>query len=194
MRINTAQHLSLGALMTVSFKQFTTFLAASDGEHTQEKLDEIWKSIFAKKQEEEDEDDAKKVKTMSGVMTAKERLEAKKKKEEERKKELQKKRDDAWNAARERAQGGQSRSARSAHADDRRGSLSWMREAMLEEGRESYSDEGYWKDDAKAAGYKIKKLSGNLEDGDQTWGAFDGDTKMGEFTEAEDGRGGWLKT
>lgn len=63
---------------------------------------------------------------------------------------------------------------------------------MLKEGKEAYSQEEYWKDDAKVAGYKIKKLSGNLMSGDQTWGAFKEDKKMGEFSETEDKRSGWL--
>jgi len=69
----------------------------------------------------------------------------------------------------------------------------WVK-ASLNEGKQSYSDQSYWKDDAKEAGYKVKKLSGNLMDGDQTWGAFKDDKKMGEFTEKEEGRGGWLIT
>jgi len=69
----------------------------------------------------------------------------------------------------------------------------WVK-AGLNEGKQSYSDQSYWKDDAKEAGYKVKKLSGNVMDGDQTWGAFKDDKKVGEFTEKEEGRGGWLMT
>lgn len=65
--------------------------------------------------------------------------------------------------------------------------------SLLDEGKESYSSENYWKDDAKELGYKVKKLSGDLMKGDQTWGAFNKkDKKVGEFTEKEEGRGGWL--
>ena len=65
--------------------------------------------------------------------------------------------------------------------------------SLVSEGRTAYSSEGFWKKDAEAAGYAVKKLSGNLKDGDQTWGAFDtNDKKVGEFTEKEEGRGGWL--
>jgi len=63
--------------------------------------------------------------------------------------------------------------------------------AMLAEGKQTYSNEGSWKEDAEEAGFKVKKLSGEVADGDQTWGAFDEhDKKVGEFTEAEEG--GWL--
>lgn len=65
--------------------------------------------------------------------------------------------------------------------------------ALVTEGKRAYSSENYWKDDAKEAGYKVKKLSGDVSSGDQTWGAFnDQDEKVGEFTEKEEGRGGWL--
>ena len=64
---------------------------------------------------------------------------------------------------------------------------------LVSEGRTAYSSEGVWKKDAEAAGYAVKKLSGNLADGDQAWGAFDdNDKKVGEFTEKEECRGGWL--
>jgi len=65
--------------------------------------------------------------------------------------------------------------------------------SMVAEGKRAYSSEGDWKDDAEEAGFKVKKLSGELENGNQTWGAFnDKDEKVGEFTEEEEGRGGWL--
>jgi hypothetical protein len=65
--------------------------------------------------------------------------------------------------------------------------------ALVSEGRTPYSSESYWKGDAKSAGYTVKKVSGNLSDGDQTWAAYDdADKKVGEFTEKEDNRGGWL--
>lgn len=65
--------------------------------------------------------------------------------------------------------------------------------SLIAEGKRAYSSESYWKGDAEEAGYKIKKLSGDVTNGDQTWGAFnDKDEKVGEFTEKEDGRGGWL--
>lgn len=65
--------------------------------------------------------------------------------------------------------------------------------SLIAEGKRAYSSESYWKGDAEEAGYKIKKLSGDQMKGDQTWGAFnDQDEKVGEFTEKEDGRGGWL--
>ena len=64
---------------------------------------------------------------------------------------------------------------------------------LVSEGKVAYSSESYWKGDAEEAGYKIKKLSGELMKGNQTWGAFnDKDEKVGEFTEEEEGRGGWL--
>lgn len=187
--------------MTVSFKQFTTFLSAAEGEHSPEKLDEIWKSIFQRKKEGEegelDDDtkdgikkvDAAKKKTY-GV---KDMLDKKKADAEARKKELQKKRDDAWDRARENANRspGATVSARSQHANDRRANLTWN------ESKEAYSSaaHGDWVDDAKGAGYTVKKVSGNLMDGDQTWHAFnEKNQKVGEFTEAEEGRGGWLTT
>lgn len=65
--------------------------------------------------------------------------------------------------------------------------------SIVAEGKTTYSSQSYWKGDAEAAGYTIKKLSGELSDGDQTWGAFnDKDEKVGEFTEKEENRGGWL--
>lgn len=65
--------------------------------------------------------------------------------------------------------------------------------SLIAEGKRAYSSESYWKGDAEEAGYKIKKLSGDVTNGDQTWGAFnDKDEKVGEFTEKEDVRGGWL--
>lgn len=173
--------------MTVSFKQFSTFIDASEGEQAPEKLDEIWKSIFAKKKEDE-EDDAK---SKSKVITAKDQLEKKKKAEEERRKELERKRNQSWLSAKEQAEG----RARSPGKSDRDEYAlhRTMKEATLNERKTSYSDEGYWKDDAKAAGYKVKKVSGNLMDGDQTWVALnDKDEKVGEFTEKEEDRGGWL--
>lgn len=173
--------------MTVSFKQFATFIKAAEGEQAPEKLDEIWKSIFAKKKEEEEENEAS---SKSKVITAKDQLEKKKKAEEERKKELQRRRDQSWLSAKDQAEGRKSfgKSDRDEYALHRS-----VREDTLTERKTSYSEEGYWKDDAKAAGYKVKKISGNLMDGDQTWCAYDeDDNKVGEFTEKEEGRGGWL--
>lgn len=64
---------------------------------------------------------------------------------------------------------------------------------MVAEGKRAYSSHDYWKDDAEEAGFKVKKLSGELSKGNQTWGAFnEKDVKVGEFTEEEEGRGGWL--
>jgi hypothetical protein len=64
---------------------------------------------------------------------------------------------------------------------------------IVAEGKQPYSSESYWKGDAEEKGYKVKKLSGDVMKGDQTWGAFnDQDEKVGEFTEKEEGRGGWL--
>ena len=180
--------------MTVSFKQFSTFLKRTEGDLTQDQIDEAWADIFRKKQDDQDKKDndskreltpaEKKKKGM--VLSAKERLELKKEEEKERKKELEKKRDAAWARAKDNAEG---RGKETPYG--RRDDYALHR---MHEGKQSYSDEGYWKDDAKEAGYKVKKLSGDIMKGDQTWGAFDGDKKMGEFTEKEDGRGGWLIT
>ena len=274
--------------MTVSFKKFTQFLAASEGVQSPDQLDEIWSSIFAKKQADKDDaDDKDKNKVLTAkerlekkkkeeeerkaglskkqadkdddkdkVLTAKERLEKKKKEEEERKAMLRKKRDDEWAKAKHQVERGTAASLRPSYdrtsrddyalhrneaqaaardyfedfADWKKaaskldlstydkawlkaakgnedGNLfagrsvvakwnptkgGWITKKVVKEAKESYSDATYWKDDAKAAGFKIKKLLGNMEDGDQTWGAFDGDKKVGEFTEEETGRGGWL--
>lgn len=63
----------------------------------------------------------------------------------------------------------------------------------LHEKKQAYSSDGYWMDDAKEAGYTVKKVSGSLMTGDQTWVAYDKTgKKVGEFTEKEEGRGGWL--
>ena len=244
--------------MTVSFKQFSTFVKRTEGEVTQAQIDEAWSDIFRKKKEEaDDEEDKDKPKVLSAKDKLKKAAEDKKKKEEERKKELQKKRDEAWQRAKDHAEGRKPSTpfgrrddyalhkmheGKETYADfavwkkaakklklsdkdkqflakhstpdgkysgtsnlaDTSGKIvarwntktqkGWILSEALQEGKQSYSDEGYWKDDAKEAGFKIKKLSGNLENGDQTWGAFDGDKKMGEFTEKEDGRGGWLIT
>lgn len=182
--------------MTVSFKKFTQFLAASEGVQSPDQLDEIWSSIFAKKQADKDDADGK---DKNKVLTAKERLEKKKKEEEERKAGLRKKRDDEWAKAKHQAERGTAaslrpsydRTSRDDYALHRNEAQAAARNQVIE-GKESYSDASYWKDDAKAAGFKIKKLLGSMEDGDQTWGAFDGDKKVGEFTEEETGRGGWL--
>jgi hypothetical protein len=177
----------------ISFKQFSSFLAQSRGEHEPEKLDEIFGKIFGKEEDKE----AKK----NQVITAKDLRARKKEKEEERKKELQRKRDEDFLKAKERAEGGGSRGYPTGRLGGRSDRDDYalhrqMKENLLlvvTEGRTSYSDQGYWKDDAKAAGYKVKKVSGNLQDGDQTWCAYDDtDKKVGEFTEKEDGRGGWL--
>ncbi len=176
--------------MTVSFKQFSTFLSASEGIASPEKLDEIFGKIFGKPEDKE----AK----LDKLNTAKDALELKKQKDAERKKELERKRNEAWLNAKERADRKVEPTGHGSHRDDyaqhraTMGSSTRLGDSRLREGKQSYSEHGYWSDDAKAAGYKIKKLSGNLEDGDQTWGAFDDDKKVGEFTEKEEGRGGWL--
>lgn len=233
--------------MSVSFKQFSTYLKEIEGIESPERLDEIFGRIFGKPEDKE----AKK----NQVLTAKDVLARKKEKEEERRKELRKKNDETWLRAKERAEGrskpGRSdrdeyqlhrtveeaqssdlkrstaedpekiakakdavKKAKKALADHQKtydggtgareralqaeldkavAKLKKLTEDQLTERKQAYSSHGYWVDDAKAAGYKIKKLSGNLMDGDQTWGAFDeNDDKVGEFTEKEEGRGGWL--
>jgi uncharacterized protein with von Willebrand factor type A (vWA) domain len=176
--------------MTISFKQFSTFLTQARGEDAPEKLDEIFGKIFGK---EEDKEGKK-----NQVLTAKELLAKKKEKEEERKKELQKKRDEDWIRAKERAEGGRSKGYPTVSRSDRDDYAlhRQMKENLLliiTENKITYSpdDHGSWTDDAKAAGYKVKKVSGNLKDGDQSWCAYDeDDNKVGEFTES--GKGGWL--
>lgn len=104
--------------MTISFKKFTTFLAASEGEQSPEKLDEIWSKIFAKKEADKEEDEKSK-KDKNKVLTAKERLEKKKKEEEDRKAELRKRRDTEWAAAKERTERGSSPSKATFGRSDR---------------------------------------------------------------------------
>jgi hypothetical protein len=142
-------------------------------------LDEIFGKIFGK---EEDKEEKK-----NQVLTAKDVLAKKKEKAEERKKELQRKRDEEFLRAKERLE-------RPSGSPGRRDEYALHRSIKEEKTTYSNAAENDWKDDALAAGYKIKKLSGNLKDGDQTWGAFSGEEKMGEFTEKEEGRGGWLLT
>lgn len=166
--------------MTVSFKKFATFLSASEGEQSPEKLDEIWSKIFAKKEADKEEVDKT---SKSKVLTAKERLEKKKEEEQERKKELQKKRDDAWARAKEQASG-TTRATSSA-----RGAAYARDDYAIQRVRESLESKAEWEEKAQAAGFKIKKLSG--DNGDQVWGAFDGDKKMGEFSEEDNS--GWIK-
>lgn len=180
--------------MTVSFKQFSTFLDQAEGEHSPEKLDEIWDKILGKRKEDEDKKDkreltAQEKKAKGLVLTAKDRLELQKDEAEKRKKMLKKHQDEVFARSKERAEGPAPRHGKS-DRDDYALHRSMKEEKSLR--KTSYSDESYWKDDAKEAGYKVKKLSGDLMKGDQTWGAFDGDKKMGEFTEKEEGRGGWL--
>ena len=55
-----------------------------------------------------------------------------------------------------------------------------------------YSSHGYWAADAKELGYRVKKVSGDLMKGNLTWQAFKDQKKVGEFTEKEENRGGWL--
>lgn len=62
--------------------------------------------------------------------------------------------------------------------------------ALIAEGKQAYSSESQWKTAAEEAGYVVKKLSGDSSAGDQTWGAFDDDKKVGEFGEADGS--GWL--
>lgn len=166
--------------MTVSFKQFSDFLQRTRGDLTQDQIDEAWADVFRKREEEAEHENSDK----GHVLTAKERLDQrakeKKEKEEERKKELQKRRDQAYLDAKERAA---QRKPQPAY-----GQRDNFNKAMSE-GKTSYSEEGSWKDGAKAKGYKVKKLSGDLSNGDQTWGAFDGDQKVGEFKENDRG---WL--
>jgi hypothetical protein len=172
--------------MTVSFKQFTSFLAAvSDGDHTDQQLDEIWDKILGKKKEEQDE---KEQGSKSKVLTLKDKIAKDKEKAEQRKKELQAQRDKAFLDAKDRAEGRKKTPSSRYDRDD------YAIHRQVREGKESFTDEGHWKEAAQSAGFKVKKLSGNLMDGDQTWGAFDGDKKVGEFTEQEEGRGGWLMT
>ena len=61
---------------------------------------------------------------------------------------------------------------------------------LIAEGKKTYTSQTYWKGDAEAAGFTVKKLSGDATKGDQSWGAFnEADEKVGEFAEKE---GGWL--
>jgi hypothetical protein len=185
--------------MTVSFKQFSTFIKRTEGELTQAQIDEAWADIFKRRAAEKDakdSEDSEEGADKNKVMSAKDKLaqkaKDKKAEDEARRKELQKKRDQAWLDAKERAETRKPVSTTPTSNRNSRDEYQLHRGRMATEGKTSYSDEDYWKDGAKAKGYKIKKLSGNLNSGDQTWGAFDGDKKMGEFTEQEEGRGGWL--
>lgn len=170
--------------MTVSFKQFSTFLAQSEGETSHEKLDEIWNKILGKKKEDQDEKDKK---AYPQVMTAKEKAEEKKKKEKEaadsRKSTLQKKRDDDWAKAKERIEMGTQRPGKN---DAHRGELAWHR--SFNEGQDHFTRREAWEKAANSAGLKIKKLN------DTKWGAFRDDEKVGELKDLGSRCDGWLIT
>lgn len=172
--------------MTVSFKNFTAFLVAAEGERSHDRLSEIWDRIIAGKKEKEDEDKAETDKVnKTRVLTAKERLEKKKEEEAQKKKdrkaELEAKREENFQRARETAMNGPRKSGK---RDE------YSQHAALKEGRESYDDMSTWKEAAKAAGYKVKKLAGDADSGDQSWGAFEEDVKKGVFSEQDEN--GWL--
>lgn len=171
--------------MAISFKQFVTFIDRTEGDPSEDQIEEAWADIFRKKKQDasDKEDNDSKFK----VLTAKERIkkaaEDKKKKEEEHKKELQKKRDKAWMDAKDRASGDKK--------DSKYDRDDYVFHRQIGEGtKHQYAQEGYWEVDAKRQGYKIRKLTGEKNDHDQTWGAFDGDAKVGEFEEKSSK--GWL--
>lgn len=188
--INKAQQTTPFGAYMITFKQFATYLSDAEGK-SEDQLDELWSQIFGKKKKEEEDDEDDK-KSGGKFLTAKDLERKRKELADRRKSELNKKRDDEWQKAKDRLENARSNNGpRSSRHDD----TIWhagMANKLRESKKTAYSDEGYWKDEAKEKGYKIRKLSGDMMKGDQTWGAFDGDKKVGEFTEKEEGRGGWL--
>ena len=165
--------------MPVSFKQFSTFLSSTSDATTPEELNEVFGRLFGKEPDVEDK--------RAKVLTAKDLLAKKKEKEEERKRELQRKRDEAFLQAKERIEGGKSGPTRLGRSDRDEYAL----HRQIKEERNSFTSQAEWKDAASAEGYTVKKLSGNAEDGDQTWCAYDKtDAKVGEYSESDEG--GWL--
>jgi hypothetical protein len=183
--------------MTVSFKQFSDFIHRTQGDMSEAQIDEAWADIFKKRAADKAEKDGEKDDSdvKGKVMSAKEKLaqkqKEKKEQEDEQRKAAQKKRDQAWLDAKERAENRKPTGTKpTVSTSNRPEKDEYQFHRTVREGKTSYSSEGYWKDDAKVKGYKVKKLSGNTDSGDQTWGAFDGDKKMGEFAEQDEG--GWL--
>jgi hypothetical protein len=50
---------------------------------------------------------------------------------------------------------------------------------------------GMWIKDAEADGFKVKKISGDDDKDNDVWNAFDGNRKVGSFSDEE--RSGWLQ-
>jgi hypothetical protein len=171
--------------MTVSFKQFSTFISQAEGVNAPEQLDEIWAKIMGKKQEDSDEKDRK---TYGKVLTAKEKAELKKKEiadaEEARKKALRDKRDAEWAKAKERTELSTRRTP--GKGEHRSQEVGWHN--SFNEGQEHFDRKDQWEKAANAAGLKVKKLN------DNKWGAFKDDEKVGELKDLGSRFDGWLVT
>jgi len=169
--------------MTVSFKQFNAFID-NTVDASAEKIDEVFGKIFGRSEDKE----GKKEK----LTLAQQKLADKKKADEDRRNALKKKRDEEWLKAKERTERGNDKgypqggypSLNGKERDD------YAQHRTMREDRQTFEpgDQQTWTTQAKAAGFQVKKIAGNKEDGDETWAAFDGDEKMGEFS----AKGGYL--
>lgn len=162
--------------MTVSFKQFNSFVEA-----TPDQIDEIFGRLGGRPEDKEGK--------MNALNSAKQKLIDKKAAEAERKKDLEEKRNKAWLDAKERAEGRGKPEPKYGKNDEYTMHRQMQAKARMSEDKQAFDDQNEWTTASKQAGLVVKKVSGNIGDGDQCWHAFKDDQKVGEFSEQNEG---WL--